>query len=186
MGEIIEFIMGNMFLVIIIISGIIGFLSNNKEEQKKQQQRKSQQQRPRAPKPAYEPNPTPTPTPSGPREAKPRQKVYQTKTKTNEEDLTMTSSIADEQQAQMERLEEKYGITSTDLTDQDLVSQGLNLGESLVNTKDLTEEQEVLKKDLRKSLRNKGLINGIIMSEVLGKPRSLKPYESVILERYKK
>ncbi|MBN6206001.1 hypothetical protein JYK21_06020 [Ralstonia pickettii] len=180
MGNFIEFIMNNMFLVIIIISGIIGFLSSNKEEQKKQQQRKTQQQRPAASKTK------PTPTPSGPQEPQHRQRVYQTKTQSEEKDLTTTASIADEQQEQMKRLEERYGITSTDLTDEDLSLQGLKFQKSLSKIKDLSEEQRVLKKDIRKSLKNKGLINGIIMAEVLGKPRSLKPYESVTLERYKK
>lgn len=180
MGDFIEFIMNNMFLVIIIISGIIGFLSSNKEEQKKQQQRKTQQQRPTASKPK------PTPTPSGPKEPQHRQRVYQTKTQSEEKDLTATASIADEQQEQMKRLEERYGITSTDLTDEDLSHQGLKFRKSLTKIKDLSEEQRVLKKDIRNSLKNKGLINGIIMAEVLGKPRSLKPYESVTLERYKK
>ncbi|GEM_PF-1462020 len=182
MGNFFEFIMNNLFLVIIIISGIIGFLSSNKEEQKKQQQRKTQQQRPAAPKP----KPRSQSTLSGPKKPEHRQKVYQTKTKPKENDLVTTASITDEQRAQMERLERKYGVGSADISNEKLLHSGLEFRKALQPIKDLSEEQRVLKKDIRKSLKNKGLINGIIMAEVLGKPRSLKPYESATLERYKK
>ena len=181
MGEFFQLIMDNIFIIILVISGIIGFFSSNKEEQKKQQQQqRKEQQRPR------QTEPKPTPTPSGPREPR-RPEVYRrTEMEPSEPDVITTASIENEQKSQMEKLQARYGISSSSTIGEDIAHQGLKFRESLKPLDDLSEEKEVLKNDIKQSLRNKGLINGIIMAEVLGKPRSLKPYESVSLERYKR
>lgn len=177
MGQFIEFIFDNMFIVILVISGLIGVLSNNKEQQKKEQQKKTQQQRSEADKPK------PTSRPSGPIEQK-RRPTYEPRTQSQDKEVVSTASIADERQVQMEKLKEKFGgVTSEDLSKVDISKYGLQIDQPF---KELTEEQKVLQKDIRSGLNNRGLINGIIMAEVLGKPRSLKPYESVTIERYKK
>ncbi|GAA0602160.1 hypothetical protein GCM10009001_18810 [Virgibacillus siamensis] len=51
--------------------------------------------------------------------------------------------------------------------------------------KGLSAEQKRFKKRVRSNLNKKGLVNGVIMSEVLGKPRSMKPYNSSISEKRK-
>lgn len=180
MGEFFQLIMDNIFIIILVLSGIIGFFSSNKEEKKKQEQR-TEQQRPQ------QAEPRPTPTPSGPREPK-RQEVYRTELKPSKTNVitTASASFENEQKSQMEKMQSRYGASSSSTIDEDIAHQGLKFREALKPLEDLSEEKDILKKDIKHSLRNKGLINGIIMAEVLGKPRSLKRYESVSLERYKR
>lgn len=42
-----------------------------------------------------------------------------------------------------------------------------------------------MKRQIKSNLSKQGLVNGVIMSEVLGSPRATKPYRSVITERRK-
>ncbi|SFD55296.1 hypothetical protein SAMN05216238_102182 [Lentibacillus persicus] len=50
---------------------------------------------------------------------------------------------------------------------------------------ELSLEQRKAKKQMNNNLTRTGVINGVIMSEVLGSPRAVKPYRSVIAERKK-
>lgn len=176
-----DLILDNIFLIFIIISGIIGFLGSNKEEQKKKQRPVKTNTPQRQPVPA--PSRTRTET-KRPIESPRRQAEQPAKPQ-----VTVADSIEAEQKVQMERLQERFGrSTSPDekAVTSNQIGQDLTESGSLQPAKYFSEEQEILRKDIRKSLKNKGLINGIIMAEVLGKPRSLKPFESPTLERYKK
>lgn len=51
--------------------------------------------------------------------------------------------------------------------------------------KDLSMEQKRLRKRFSANLNQKSLVNGIIMSEVLGQPRAYKPYQSIVSQRRK-
>lgn len=168
-----DVIFGNLFLILAVVYGIIGFLSNyNKDKQKKQ---KKQQQR-RSMRPVQERT-----QPAAREVKKPEEAEVQWTQPVSAEEV-----IHQEQQLQMERLEAKYGVTSSNEIEDDLRLDDLQFQEPLTRNVELSEEQKVLKKDLKGSLKGSGLINGVIMAEVLGKPRSLKPYQSVIQERYKK
>lgn len=198
MGSFFEFIFGNLFLIIIIISGIVGFISNNKEEEKKKE---------RPLRPAGRQSRPATPSPSRSRsttgERRDLKENDRTKPEPKEQSVMTIDSDSDaiggEQQAQMERLQRKFGGVPTPSDAQkeavDAVREnGIDLEfikrqqlEKMENvSKELSEQQKVLKKDIRGSLRKKGLINGIIMAEVLGSPRALKPYKSVTSERYRR
>ncbi|MEI3596645.1 MULTISPECIES: hypothetical protein [unclassified Oceanobacillus] len=188
MGEIFEFIFENMFLVILIISGIIGMLSSNKEQQKKQQQQRPN--RPQQPQTGRQGQPRQAPASTRKETVRERPKeVVTTKIEPEPKEATVTlatpKGMEEEQQAQIDRLQERYrgaaDVNTTDGNIDDFISR-----QQMEVLKSLSEEQEVLKKDIRRSLKNKGLINGIIMAEVLGRPRSLKPYQSVTSERYKR
>lgn len=186
MGGLFEFLSENLFLVMIAVSAIIGFLSGDKKEQEQKQKRV--------------PRPKPVQTRSIPKHSETtrektitrsnRQEVLTTKLEPTER--TVTSSHAEsyesKQQAQLERLQKKLGTEiSSDVKYSNFIAeQDLTFSKSLENVNHFSEEQEELKKNIRGSLRKRGLINGIIMAEVLGKPRALKPYQSVIVERYKK
>ncbi|SFA70315.1 hypothetical protein SAMN04488072_101116 [Lentibacillus halodurans] len=50
---------------------------------------------------------------------------------------------------------------------------------------DLSVEQQKMKKRMNSNLTRTGLINGVIMSEVLGPPRAVKPYKSIVDQRKK-
>lgn len=49
-----------------------------------------------------------------------------------------------------------------------------------------SDHKSRLKREIRHNLSKQGLVNNIIMSEVLGPPRATKPYKSVTAERRKK
>lgn len=184
MGEIFEFIFGNMFLVILIISGIIGMFSNNREQQ---QQRPN---RPEQPQTRQQKQPRPVPTSTRQETVRQRPKeVVTSKSETEPKDTTVTLAtpkrMEEEQKAQMERLQDR--VTDLTITDGDVIGEDDFISRQQIEvSKSLSEEQKVLKRDIRRSLQNKGLINGIIMAEILGEPRSVKPYQSVTSNRYKR
>ncbi|MDY0405533.1 hypothetical protein P5G51_009095 [Virgibacillus sp. 179-BFC.A HS] len=49
-----------------------------------------------------------------------------------------------------------------------------------------SERNQNLKKQMKKRITGNGLVGGIIMSEVLGSPRAMKPYRSVVARRQQK
>ena len=179
MGEFIEFIFGNLFFIVIVIAGLISALSKNKETQKRSQQRPQR----RVPQ-NNAPSRTQTSAPERNRRPVREQQVQTTKS----EGLggRVSTSIEAEQRAQMEDLESRYGVTTKDLSSRDFSEHQFESADTLKALDILSNEQEELKDNLRGNLRKKGFINGIIMAEVLGKPRSLKQYRSPTLERYEK
>lgn len=179
-----ELITENLFLVIIIVSAILSMFSRNKEEQKKQQQTQTKRTQPR---PQTVQSKTQKSTSDRSRKPVKRHTTHRD-AESNYDELESGSSatIAAQQQAQMENLERRYGIASSNISADDLARNNLDLGETLKPLDVLTEDQEKLKRNLRSNLKDKGLINGIIMAEVLGKPRSLNPFQSPTLDRYKK
>lgn len=184
-----ELITENLFLVIIIVSAIVSMFSKNKQEQKQQENKKKQQTQSKRTQPRPKPVQSRTEPRSTERTRKPvkRQTIRRdAATDYDELEAGSSASIAAEQQAQMENLERRYGIASSNISANDLAQNNLDLGETLKPLDVLSEEQEKLKRNLRSNLKNKGLINGIIMAEVLGKPRSLNPFQSPTLDRYKK
>ncbi|GAB4073408.1 hypothetical protein GCM10028778_09260 [Barrientosiimonas marina] len=50
----------------------------------------------------------------------------------------------------------------------------------------LTSAQQVMRKEMRHNLTREGIVNGVIMSEVLGQPRALRPYRSQVAQRKQK
>ena len=113
----------------------------------------------------------------------PRQTVY-TSTPTN-------VYVEEQQKQQVERLKKQLNAGTNDLTDS-LSGQDLSIGPAIQDAikhhslHDKNEKKERFKKDVKTSLNYKGLVNGIIMSEVLGSPRARKPYRSVTAERRRK
>ncbi|RKQ37827.1 hypothetical protein [Oceanobacillus halophilus] len=160
-----EAIFSNFFIILIIISGIIGFFRNNSgEEQKKKQTM----------------HPKPTQTPSGPSSRQPRRPEPMKK-----EEPKPSISIENQQQDQMERLAGRFNMTTKQ--SMDAISQNrIGNEDTLLESKsknNLSKEKAELKKEIGSNLTGKGLVQGIIMSEVLGAPRGRKPYRSVIRER---
>lgn len=201
MGGLFELIFENFFLFFIIVSAIIGFLSGDKEKQQKKEWRPAQPSPQRGNPPATRSRTARTsrqqPARSGEgfqrtiRPGEGMQEVYTSQLDPKERDVEDSTSIESEQQAQLKRLQERLGAVpdadvSPEMYRNLIAEQELTFSEVLKKIDHFSDEQRVLRNDLKKSLKNKGLINGIIMAEVLGKPRALKPYESVVVERYKR
>jgi hypothetical protein len=153
--------------VAVIIFGILKSLGGNKTEQK------DQQRKPNRPNQV----PKPTPTPSG---GRPKETVYQS---------NPAKVYAEEQQRQqMEKLASRMN-TQVNVSVEDITQQDLSLGTAIrdeIKHRSLdasNEKMEQFKKDVKTGLNSKGLVQGIIMSEVLGAPRARRPYRNVIAER---
>lgn len=161
--DLFEALAANSYIIFIIIAGIIGFLKNSSNKQKEEQQKR--------------PN-----KPLRPRTAsaggEPKQKVYGD----NEADHVYTTSIEKKQNEQMEQLANRYRAMG-DQSMEDLEHSAFNdLRKSEI---DINQKRSQLKSEIGSNLRGKRLINGIIMSEVLGPPRAQRPYQSVVSQRRK-
>ncbi|MFC3039098.1 hypothetical protein ACFOGI_02390 [Virgibacillus xinjiangensis] len=158
MGNLIEFIFSNFFIVIMMIAGLMGFFRNSKQEE----------QHPERPIPRPAPASPPQQTQSG------RQR--------KEETIVSSESIKEQQNKQIDRLAKHLhtakttGDTDSRLTDT-LESPLREPG------KGLTKQQEETRSSIKRNLNRKGLVNGIVMSEVLGPPRAKRPYRSVLSQR---
>src|SRR5690606_32233886 len=97
-------------------------------------------------------------------------------------------SVEEQQTLQMEKVTQRMNTSTSDSIDsssqQDLCIVPAIQDSSrhhTLHSKNVNKEK--FKKDVKTSLNHKGLVNGIIMSEVLGPPRARKPFRSVIAER---
>jgi hypothetical protein len=169
-------------IIAFIVYGIIRAMGGAKENEQQKQKR---------------PNvPRPTATPSGGQQ-NPKRTVYNTsgseETKHTPKQTVYTSSptnvyVEEQQKQQMEKLKQRMNTGTSDSIDS-LSQQDLSIGPSIqdaikhhsLQSKNVNKEK--FKKDVKTSLDQKGLVNGIIMSEVLGSPRARKPFRSVIAER---
>ncbi|MBR7796988.1 hypothetical protein GT022_13125 [Agaribacter marinus] len=169
LSNLIDAIFSNFFIVFAIIAGIIGVL---KDGSKKDDQKGNRQ-----------PNRTkPTPTPSG--GTPNRNRTQSIPNSTNASTTVSTISVDDQHKEQMERLANQMGADkSSESLDITKYSKTLDRGQIQQIDDELTEVQKQLKKQVSNNLTRKGLVNGIIMAEVLGKPRAIKPYRNVIAER---
>lgn len=174
-----DWIFDNMFLVIIIISGIISVLSGGKknEEAKKKRQSTPPQNRPQQRQQTAKS--TMSHQPSRNKRVQPRaeRQIYREESRPD----ISAGSVEEQQKEQMERLRSRYQTASRgdleDLADKfkDLVVERQNEEESL--------GKREMKKRVSGNLDGKGLVNGIIMAEVLGAPRAKKPYRNAIQAR---
>jgi hypothetical protein len=174
MEALLELIFGNFFIVLLIIVGILGFLRDSSAKQKEEERKR--RSRPTKPVPQASRNPQSSRDDS-------RTTVRDTLEKARE---TISSvSVEEQQKDQMEKLADRFNTRANEKLDE--VQEGVTTAARNVlqeaDKVDLSKEQEQIKKGVTQSLRGKGLINGIIMSEVLGPPRARKPYQSVIAER---
>ncbi|RYG74732.1 hypothetical protein EU245_00700 [Lentibacillus lipolyticus] len=123
-----------------------------------------------------------------PRETKPKQTVS---SDTGEElesqsPLPSSSTIEDIQKQQREQLAERMDGTGTANQEESEHKQDamkLNTGK---DADDASHKQQKLKKNIRNNLNRSGLVNGVIMSEVLGQPRANKPYRTITSQRKNK
>lgn len=155
-----DLIFSNLFLIIIVLSSIFGMLNKNKEEKEKNPSR-----------------PKPVQTPSRPinKSERPSRPIERSKP-------VAMKSVEEQQHEQMERLRERFKIDESDnFNETDLSERKTNL--TAITKKNVGSSKSKLNKELELKYNQKSVIQGIMMSEILGAPRSRKPYRSVIEER---
>ncbi|RDW21765.1 hypothetical protein [Oceanobacillus chungangensis] len=178
MGGFFDLIFDNFFIVVIIISAIMGLFGKKSEDAEKKKQQSNR------PKPA--PNPVSRSQRNERQEANPTAGSKQARSNTPQASKPMVStiSIEEQQKAQIERLKGKYNSGQNKAIN-DLSHHALVESRVTQSVSELSKEQANYKKQLRENLTRKGLVNGIIMSEVLGSPRARNPYRSVVEQRKK-
>ncbi|WP_164668571.1 hypothetical protein [Virgibacillus doumboii] len=155
-----------IFVILAIIGGLAGFIKDKSDNNSGK------------PKRTFN-TPKPSPTPSGGRNT-----TAHPVTDYAGETVLNTASIEEQQEEQRNRLAERM---------QTPTHKAIPGGEHdalIGNTikepeKDLSAEQKRLRRRIKTNLNQKGLVNGIIMSEVLGPPRANKPYRSIVSQRRK-
>ncbi|WP_152656252.1 hypothetical protein [Oceanobacillus sp. CFH 90083] len=175
-----DWIFENLFLVIIIISGLIAFLGDSKKKQEEQKKKQS--------------TPPNNPTQARQRQQPAAQRTRQQSTRTREQpraerrvyregerpDIS-AGSMEEQQKKQMERLADRYRTSSQ----KDMENVEQRFKDLMIDRKG--EEDNPGKAEMKKrvsgNLDGRGLVNGIIMAEVLGSPRAKKPYQSIIQRR---
>jgi hypothetical protein len=177
-------------IIAFIVYGIIRAMGGAKENE--QQQKKPNRQN----------VPSPTKTPSGGQD-NPRRTVYRSSdsevykekehSRNTSKQTVYTSTptnvyVEEQQKQQVERLKERMN-TGTNDSLESLSNQDLSIGPSIQDAikhhslQDKNVKKEQFKKDVKTGLNYKGLVNGIIMSEVLGPPRAKKSFRSVAADR---
>ncbi|RLL48043.1 hypothetical protein D8M04_01825 [Oceanobacillus piezotolerans] len=168
MEGLLDLIFENFFVILILLSGLLGLFGKNEKD------KKTDKPHPKRPSPS---NTT--------MEQKSQRKVQEPSSP-----IPTTISIEDQKKEQMERLASQLK------TDVKASMEAIN-GREISNhsfdafkgkelqrkAEQLSEEQKKLKREIGNNLTKKGLVQGIIMSEVLGPPRARKPFRTVSDER---
>ncbi|HLR40732.1 MAG TPA: hypothetical protein VK091_03590 [Virgibacillus sp.] len=172
MEALLEAIFGNFMIVLIIIGGIVGFLKD-KSEKGKQQKNQSES-------PFETPNPTAAPSTG---------RDYQTSRHKPAEQVRRQShqsapSVGEQRAEQMKQLVGRMQ-TGTSKTPENVQPKKIEGNTATAKRSKPVKSQrpDAFKKKLKSNLTRDGLVDSIIMAEVLGSPRATKPYRSVIQQR---
>ncbi|MBT2214503.1 hypothetical protein F3157_00290 [Virgibacillus dakarensis] len=154
--------MEGLLVILAIIGGVIGLFKDKSTDKTNK-------------KPYQVPKPTATPSGRNYQAERSEPAVH---------DNARTSTVIEEQRDnQIEQLAEQINTSTREM--QKKLSHDAIIGNTLRQPKNIDYQKAAMKKQVRKNLTRKGLVDGIIMAEVLGPPRSRKPYRSVISERTK-
>ncbi|WP_099158546.1 hypothetical protein [Virgibacillus ndiopensis] len=165
MEGIFDAIFGNFLVVLAIIGGIVGFLKDKSNKNSDGEHNKPYQV------------PKPTTTPSG-GSGQSQRHSSSTQASIN------TQTLKEQQEKQMQQLAERMNAnrksSQEDLNHDAIIGNTINK-----QVRYDTQQKTKMKKQVKRNLTGKGLVDGIIMAEVLGPPRAVKPYKSVIENRRK-
>lgn len=178
-------ILDNLYLVIIIVFGIISFLSNSGKKQEEQEKKQSRppnnptQTRQRQQRSSSQGAGTQQQAQTQRKREQPRaqRQVY----KEGERPDISAGSIEEQQKKQMERMANRYQTSSQENLED--VEQNFNDLKVDRKSEENAPGRTEMKKRVSGNLDGKGLVNGIIMAEVLGSPRAKKPYRSIVQRR---
>lgn len=189
MEEFIEIILGNPLLIVLIVGGLISLFRNkegqNKSEDSNQRQQTDEQSKPKKSSPfgdflermeeALSDDTDEKPTSTDPKPSPPREPADQTMS-AHDKRMEKMQQISEEieagtyQGASANAYESFYDSDiQSGMMDKDSPSLHVNV--------ELNQQSKELRSQMKRRLRKRDLINSVIMSEVLGEPRSKQPYE---------
>lgn len=152
-----------IFIILAIVAVLSGFLKNDSDNDTRTSRRGNNQ-------------PGPTPYPSG------RENRSGEMQRGDEPQSTVAESIEVQQYEQRNQLAERMNTMKQNQESE----HDANIQHSTRKPEDdLSAEHQKMKKQMTNNLTRTGIINGVIMSEVLGQPRAVKPYRSIVAERKK-
>ncbi|HLR61128.1 MAG TPA: hypothetical protein VK097_01660 [Lentibacillus sp.] len=122
--------------------------------------------------------PGPAPAPSGG-----GQSHSSTENETGTQTTVSAPSIEEQQNEQRKQLADR--MSTKEHQDTEREHHAIISDKSRTPDTDLSNEHQKLRKTMNNNLTRTGLINGVIMSEVLGQPRAVKPYRSIVAQRKK-
>jgi len=126
-------------------------------------------------------SPRPTPTPSGGGGS--RSSAQNTQDESRSQTTIPADSIEEQQYEQRKQLAER--MNTMEYRDTQSEHDAISHHHTRKPGSNLSSEERRLKKRMNNNLTRTGLINGIIMSEVLGQPRAVRPYRNIVAQRKK-
>ncbi|SDQ48851.1 hypothetical protein SAMN05216232_1790 [Virgibacillus subterraneus] len=154
-----------ILIILAIIGGLAGFLKDKSDTNSNKQKRTAS-------------SPRPSPAPFG--------GAGETVSNNQPQSTVAKTSIEEQQQEQRERLADRMNTDTQKALDErkhDAIIT--DNSENREPDRELSAEQKRFKRRIKNNLNQKGLVNGVIMAEVLGSPRATKPYQSVVKQRRK-
>lgn len=178
MESFIDFIFSNLFILIIIFAFIMNMMNRAKKNSSKKQTERMPPQKTEKKNPLEDMFEEFNPLEeifgkTKQTEHKEAKEILENEPVLHEKQEGISSSFEQERQAQYERLRSQIQVSSTSVED---------VKEFVSNTTREEREQQVEKAksattiSLHKNLTQQGLMESIIMAEVLGPPRAHKPY----------
>lgn len=173
MGDLIDLLLGNPFLILIILGGIYSILKGSKQPESEDENKEPAQASKR------------TTDPFGREEARKKQvEAYQqSKMETEKSHPIGQISFEDQREEQMLRLSKELGSSNEHSGLKGRPKVADERREREVKELVSSYEHERFKKEFKQGLTPRGMINSIVMAEVLGQPRARNPYESVVAKR---
>lgn len=163
MGELIDLILSNPLLIILIIGGLFSLLKRKTEQPESENE------------PSRRPMPAERRTPNERERARPSDR--QTKPAEPAKEMVETLTIEEQHQQQLDELKERLVVDQRRSSNQTERESYVTRRRQRNNSVSKNENQ-TFKQRFKENVTPSGLINSVIMSEVIGPPRSMKPYES--------
>lgn len=189
-----DFIFDNLFIVAIVLIGLFNLFSGSVKKKVSEQERKSQQREvSRAPVEREHPSQRPS-------EAKPlgrfetvaerlEQKAEELGRKVERkiDDFSQQqkpAKSADEQrQEQMDRLKKEIQQRHTQIESRQIKKTNSSPTNESAHASETIDASEVDELRLNQKLTTSGLIDSVVMAEVLGPPRAMQPYRNIAAKR---
>ncbi|MDC3413348.1 hypothetical protein NC797_10455 [Aquibacillus sp. 3ASR75-11] len=172
MDQLIEWIFGNIFIVVALVAGLLSLLQKANEKNQRQHKR-----------PDRDPMPSPTPSgeiyrqPNSPEEMIPPHHNMATNEK---EDVDSMETVYEQTQAQLGKVENRS--RNTENANSHIALSGIHDGilhdSKAKNKKNLNVKNRPTRLRLDRHLDRNGLAESVIMAEVLGAPRARNPYRA--------
>ncbi|WP_138415720.1 hypothetical protein [Aquibacillus sediminis] len=170
-------LIGAILPILAVVAWLFGSFKN--DEENKKPTKKPNQPRPR---------PTPTPSGSGQRQtttSEPKVEPKSTVQQSQQQPVdTRTKSYYEKKQEQIEKLKEQVAQTS-EITKEDSIHDAIK-EESTPKAYKKYKSNRNSNLSVATKINKKGLAESVVMSEILGPPKAVKPHQSVLQMRKNK